>query len=128
MVESPGLRRTQLPKPRPIHQLIASMRPMITSVPEGSEGHKLGMFTLILTTIINLSHFYPVSNRILLLLKHCFFTLLTPYISIGAQAWQAISRNYYIREADKVSMCNQIAMKRGNLRNLCLLYDNTTPL
>ena len=48
VVESPGLRRTQLPKPRPIHQLIASMRPMITSVPEGSEGHKLGMFKLLL--------------------------------------------------------------------------------
>ena len=66
VVESPGLRRTQLPKARPTHQLIASMRPMITSVPEGSEGHKLGTnkpMCISANLSPNLSLFLPNVNR-----------------------------------------------------------------
>jgi hypothetical protein len=68
VIESPKFRRAQLPKPRSIHQLMASLHPAITSVAEGTDGHKL-----------------------------------------SSQAWQVISRNYYVNEADKVSMCNEIA-------------------
>ena len=122
VVESPGLRRTQLPKPRPIHQLIASMRPMITSVPEGSEGHKLGTNSTMLISG-NLTLFDPYSYVLSLLYSDLLFRTYAYFA--GAQAWQAISRNYYIREADKVSMCNQIAMKRGDLT---LLLNSTLTL
>ena len=40
VVESPGLRRLQLPKARPVHQLVASTRPRITSVKVRGMGEK----------------------------------------------------------------------------------------
>lgn len=75
VVASSGWQRTQLPKARPVHQLIASTRPMITGAKEGSEGYNL-----------------------------------------ASQAWQAVSRNYYVSEPDKAFMCDQIAMKRENIQ------------
>lgn len=75
VVESTAWRRTQLPKARPVHQLIASTRPLITGAKEGSEGHR-----------------------------------------VASQAWQAVSRNYYVSEPDKAFICDQIAKKRDEIQ------------
>ena len=71
----------------------------------------------------NLTLFDPYSYVLSLLYSDLLFRTYAYFA--GAQAWQAISRNYYIREADKVSMCNQIAMKRGDLT---LLLNSTLTL
>ena len=105
VVEAPGLRRLQLPKARPVHQLVASTRPRITTVK------------------VRVSVVWCVGQLLVFHVVSCVRRRLCPRPqqegteghALGAQAWQQVARNHFMSEKDQAWVCNLIAARHERM-------------